>query len=176
MGVISGSIPWYTMMVLHKKVKCLNQIDDPMAIFHTHAISGSLGGILTGLFAVPKLCRLFYMVPDWEKYTGLFYGLHNGSTHEGLKQLGIQVAAIVFVVIFNIIVTSLICLLVRAIVPLRLDDGALQVGDRAVHGEEAFALYGDDAGFENLKRNKIYDTQDFPSFDESRSLGEVQMV
>ncbi|MCI48895.1 ammonium transporter 3 member 1-like, partial [Trifolium medium] len=55
------------------------KIDDPMAVFHTHAIAGALGGILTGFFAVPKLCRLFYMVPDWEKYIGLAYGLQNSG-------------------------------------------------------------------------------------------------
>nr|TKR71337.1 hypothetical protein D5086_0000302480 [Populus alba] len=62
MGIVSGSVPWYTMMILHKKVKFLRLVDDPIAIFHTHAIAGGLGGILTGFFAVPKLCRLFYMV------------------------------------------------------------------------------------------------------------------
>ena len=84
MGVISRSIPWYTMMILHDKLPFLKQIDDPMAVFHTHAVAGALGGVLTGLLAVPKLCRLFYMVPDWEKYIGLAYGLQNDATHAGL--------------------------------------------------------------------------------------------
>ena len=52
MGVISRSIPWYTMMILHDKLPFLKQIDDPMAVFHTHAVPA--------LSAVPKLCRLFY--------------------------------------------------------------------------------------------------------------------
>ncbi|KAL1350519.1 hypothetical protein HN51_014570 [Arachis hypogaea] len=186
MGLFSGSVPWYTLMVLHKKLKFLNKIDDPMAIFHTHAITGILGGILTGLFAVPKLCRLFYGVPDWKKYTGLFYGLKNGLAHAGLTQLGIQLEATIFVVVFNVISTTVICLVVRSIVPLRVDDeDALQVGgDKSMHGEEAFALWcshqDKDTKFENVKQNKVYDTKDFSSsIDESstkKASSEVQMV
>jgi len=177
MGLISGSVPWYTMMILHNKVPFLNQIDDPMAVFHTHAVAGALGGILTGVFAVPKLCRLFYMVPDWEKYIGLAYGLQNGATGAGLRQMGIQVGAIVFVVIFNFVTTSLICLVVGALVPLRLHTDALQMGDKAVHGEEAFALNNaDPAKFENLKHNKVYDTQDFSFVTNPRPLSQLQMV
>ena len=44
MGVISGSIPWYTMMILHDKLPFLKQIDDPMAVFHTYAVTGALAG------------------------------------------------------------------------------------------------------------------------------------
>lgn len=164
------------MMVLHNKVPFLKKIDDPMAVFHTHAVAGALGGILTGFFAVPKLCRLFYMVPDWEKYIGLAYGLQNGATRAGLRQMGIQVGAIVFVICFNFVTTSLICLLVGAMVPLRLNTDALQMGDKAMHGEEAFALHGEAAKLENIKRNKIYDAQDFSFINDSRSLGELQMV
>ena len=53
------------MMVLHKRIRLLKQVDDTMAVLHTHAIAGSLGGILTGVFAVPKLNRHFYLVDDF---------------------------------------------------------------------------------------------------------------
>ncbi|KAK6243255.1 hypothetical protein QUC31_009664 [Theobroma cacao] len=175
MGIISGSVPWYTMMVLHKKVKLLKLVDDPMAIFHTHAIAGGLGGILTGFFAVPKLCRLFYMVPDWEKYLGLAYGLQNGRTSAGFKQMGIQLAAMLFVIVLNIVTTSIICWFIGLIVPLRLSDEELEIGDDTVHGEQAFALWHDGERFVTSKHNKVYDTDDF-SYVGSESIGEVQMV
>ncbi|KAL7187456.1 hypothetical protein ACSBR1_037518 [Camellia fascicularis] len=60
MGIFLGSIPWFTMMVVHKKSKLLQKVDDTMGVLHTHAIAGSLGGILTGLIAKPKLSKLFY--------------------------------------------------------------------------------------------------------------------
>lgn len=58
MGMLSGSIPWYTMLVLHKVVWLLHQVNDTMAVFHTHAVAGSLGGLLTGFFAEPRLSLL----------------------------------------------------------------------------------------------------------------------
>ncbi|KAL9685824.1 hypothetical protein QQ045_023278 [Rhodiola kirilowii] len=155
MGLISGSVPWYTMMILHNKFKLLNQIDDPISIFHTHAIAGSLGGILTGLFAVPKLCRIFYNVSDWEKYIGLAYGLQNGKSAAGARQMGVQMAAIGFVICVNVVMTSLICLVVRSIVPLRMEEEELREGDLAMHGE---ALYGCVCQNEASKERVVYRT------------------
>ncbi|KAL2478252.1 Ammonium transporter 2 [Forsythia ovata] len=151
MGLISGSLPWYTMMVLHNKLNLLKHVDDTFAVFHTHAIAGGLGGILTGFFAMPKLSRLFFQVPDWEKYIGLAYGLQTGRTSAGLKQMGIQLIGIFFIVCLNIVTTSLICLFIKLIVPLRLNEEELRIGDDAVHGEEAYALWSDGDRFENAK-------------------------
>ncbi|KAL3500374.1 hypothetical protein ACH5RR_039467 [Cinchona calisaya] len=81
MGLYSSAIPWFTMMVLHKKSELLQKVDDTMAVFHTHAIAGSLGGVLTGLFAEPNLCNLFY--GKYGQYVGLFYGFHNKDFHNG---------------------------------------------------------------------------------------------
>ncbi|KAE8710572.1 Ammonium transporter 3 member 3 [Hibiscus syriacus] len=175
MGIVSGSVPWYTMMILHNKVNLLRSIDDPIAIFHTHAVAGGLGGILTGFFAVPKLCRLFYMVTDWEKYLGLVYGLQNGRTSAGFKQMGIQIAAMAFVIVFNVVMTSIICWFVGLIVPLRLSDEELEDGDDAVHGEQAFALWHDRERLLSSKHNnKVYDTDEL-SFVESKP-GKVELV
>ncbi|EXB93239.1 Ammonium transporter 3 member 1 [Morus notabilis] len=178
MGMISGSVPWYTMMILHDKVKLLRHVDDPMAVFHTHAIAGVLGGILTGFFAVPKLCRLFYMVPDWQKYIGLAYGLQTGRTSDGFRQMGIQLGGVVFVVLLNVAMTSLICMFIKLMnIPLRLDGDELKIGDKAVHGEEGFALLDrEDEWFENAKTNTVFDAEDYHSSVVSRSISEVQLV
>ncbi|KAL2535705.1 Ammonium transporter 2 [Forsythia ovata] len=166
MGVMSGCIPWFTMMVLHKKSWVLKQVDDTMAVFHTHAVAGSLGGILTGFFANPKLSRLFYLVPNWEHYIGLAYGLHNGQIKAGLKQMGIQLLGIVFIVGVNVVVTSLICLLIRLVVPLRMSEEELIGGDEAVHGEEAYALWGDGEKFEKSVLNSVYGVEDLKNKNE----------
>ncbi|KAH9743886.1 Ammonium transporter [Citrus sinensis] len=96
MGMLSGSIPWYTMMVLHKKIPMLKRVDDTMAVFHTHAVAGSLGGILAGFFANPKLNRIFYLVDDWEHYIGLAYGFQSGRASTRFRQMGVQLLGISF--------------------------------------------------------------------------------
>ncbi|KAF6161803.1 hypothetical protein GIB67_008564 [Kingdonia uniflora] len=179
MGVMSGSIPWFSMMVLHKKIALLKQVDDTMAVFHTHAVAGSLGGILTGIFAEPKLNRLFYQVDDWEKYIGLAYGLNSGRTSAGFHQMGVQLGGILFIIVLNIVTTSLICLFIRLIMPLRLSDKELEVGDDVVHGEEAYSLWGDGEIFDNTKHytehNTAFDLEDGSS-SMKKTATEVQLT
>ncbi|CAJ1969439.1 unnamed protein product [Sphenostylis stenocarpa] len=150
MGMMSGSIPWYTMMVLHKQIRLLKQVDDTMAVFHTHAVAGCLGGILAGFFADPNLCRLFYGVHDSVHCTGLAYGIFTGRPKAGFRQMGVQLLGIVFVILLNVTTTSIVCLVVKIIVPLRLHEDELQVGDDAIHGEVAYALWGDGEKLETV--------------------------
>lgn len=172
MGIMSGSIPWYTMMVLHKEIRVLKQVDDTMAIFHTHAVAGCLGGILAGFFADPKLCRLFYQVPEWEHYTGLAYGILTGRAKAGFKQMGVQLLGIVFVILLNLTTTTIVCLLVRIIVPLRLPEDGLQVGDDAVHGEVAYALWGDGERLETTNANLGFESnREWPTMELKTSTG-----
>lgn len=174
MGIMSGSMPWFTMMVLHKRIKLLKQVDDTMAVFHTHAVAGSLGGVLVGFFAEPKLCRIFYLVDNWEHYIGLAYSLRDGRPGAGFKQMGIQMLGIVFVVIVNVVMTSIICVLIRFAVPLRLAEDELQTGDDAIHGEEAYALWGDGEKYES-RHNSVYGVDEFPVAPPSK-MGELEMA
>ncbi len=64
MGICAGSIPWFTMMVVHKRWSLLQKVDDTLGVFHTHAVAGFLGGSLTGLFAEPTLCNYFVTVTN----------------------------------------------------------------------------------------------------------------
>lgn len=140
MGILSGSIPWYTMMVLYKRLAIFQKIDDTLGVFHTHAVAGILGGLLSGLFAKPALVRMFYA--DHYRH-GLVYYCIEGEYKKGLHQLGVQIYGALFVTVWNIAITSAICKFISLFVSLRMDDEDLKVGDDAVHGEEAYALWGD---------------------------------
>ncbi|KAF9682139.1 hypothetical protein SADUNF_Sadunf05G0077100 [Salix dunnii] len=141
MGIMSGSVPWYTMMVLHRRFAFFQSVDDTLAVFHTHAVAGLLGGILSGIFAKPALLKLMY--PDSTYHTGLIYSFSGGRHADGFKQIGIQLLGAAFISAWNAGVTSLICILISRIVDLRMDEDDLEIGDDAVHGEEAYALWGD---------------------------------
>ena len=64
--------------------------------------------------------------------TGLFYGNAN--------QLLLQFYGAVFIIVYNAILTFIILRVISLIVPLRMDDATLKVGDDAVHGETAYAI------------------------------------
>ncbi|EPS57538.1 hypothetical protein M569_17279, partial [Genlisea aurea] len=143
MGVLSGSVPWYTMMVLHRKSTLLQKVDDTLGVIHTHGVTGVLGGVLTGLFAEPFLCNLFLPVTNSQ---GSIYGGGVGG-----MQLVKQIAGAGFIIGWNVVVTSIICLLIRLVVPLRMAEEELSVGDDAAHGEEAYALWGDGELYDSTK-------------------------
>ena len=141
MGTPSGFLPWYTMMVLHRKSAFFQSVDDTLGVFHTRAVSGTLWGFLSGFFAKPALLRLMY---DSDNYgPGLFYSLESGKLKDGLRQIEYQLAGVVFITVWNAVMTSIICIFISRIVNLRMDEDALEIGDDAAHGEEAYALWGD---------------------------------
>ncbi|CAD6236090.1 unnamed protein product [Miscanthus lutarioriparius] len=86
-------VPWFTMMILHKKSSLLMKVDNTLAVFHTHAIEGVLGGVLTGLLATPELCALDSPVPS---ASGVFYG-------GGIAQMGKQLGGALFVTVWNLV-------------------------------------------------------------------------
>lgn len=157
MGILSGSIPWVSMMILHKKSALLQKVDDTLGVFHTHAVAGLLGGLLTGLLAEPALCRLILPVTNSR---GAFYG--GGGGVQLLKQL----VAALFVIGWNIVSTTVILLGIRVFIPLRMTDDQLLIGDDAVHGEEAYALWGDGEKYDPTRHgwhSSSYAVQTAPS-------------
>uniref|UniRef100_A0A7N0USM4 Ammonium transporter n=1 Tax=Kalanchoe fedtschenkoi TaxID=63787 RepID=A0A7N0USM4_KALFE len=141
MGAMSGSIPWFTMMVLHKKSAFFQEVDDTLGVFHTHAVAGLLGGILSGIFAHPNLLRIYYNDPDGR--SGLLHSLTAGNITSGLNQMLHQIYGALFITAWNIVMTSLICLFIRQFINLKMDLEDLEIGDDAAHGEEAYAIWGD---------------------------------
>jgi hypothetical protein len=64
-------------------------------------------------------------------------------------QVGKQIVAALFIIGWNIVMTSLIMNFIKLIgIPLRMGDEVLEVGDEAVHGEDAYALWGEGDTFD----------------------------
>ncbi|HEY6993187.1 MAG TPA: hypothetical protein VH397_05700, partial [Xanthobacteraceae bacterium] len=101
----------------------------------THGVAGVLGGLLVGVVANPDV--LEYIGTDKEapgvSVTGLLYG-DNGH------QLLMQFYGAAFIIVFNAVMTFIILKAIGLVVPLRMDDAMLKVGDDAVHGETAYAI------------------------------------
>ncbi len=52
----------------------------------------------------------------------------------------LQIYGALFIIVYNAILTYIILKVISFIVPLRMDDAMLKVGDDAVHGETAYAI------------------------------------
>lgn len=145
MGILAGSIPWWTMMVLHKRWWVLQQVDDTLGVIHTHGIGGILGGICVGLFAEPALCDLMEVAVT--NSNGAFYGGNGGI------QIVKQIGGACFITAWNVVATSLILFVIGLVTPLRMSEEHLLVGDDAEHGEEAYALWGDGEKYDITRHN-----------------------
>jgi ammonium transporter, Amt family len=110
------------------------KVDDTLSVFSTHGVAGLTGGLLVGILANPDMLQ--YIGTDKEapgvNVTGLIYG--NPS------QLLLQIYGAAFIIVFNAILTYIILKVISLIVPLRMDEATLKVGDDAVHGETAYAI------------------------------------
>jgi len=132
-GVCAGIIPWLSMNKF-QKLGFMQKVDDTLSVFSTHGVAGVMGGLLTGVLANPDM--LEYIGTDKDapgvSITGWLYG--NPS------QLLIQAEGAAFIIVFNVIATLIILKVISFIVPLRMDEATLKVGDDAVHGETAYAI------------------------------------
>ena len=52
----------------------------------------------------------------------------------------LQVEGAAFIIVYNVIATFIILKVISFIMPLRMDEATLKVGDDAVHGETAYAI------------------------------------
>ncbi|GKV29435.1 hypothetical protein SLEP1_g38362 [Rubroshorea leprosula] len=75
--------------------------------------------------------------------TGFTAAYWSGRVGAGFRQIGVQLLGILFVVIINIVSTTLICLLVQLVVPPRMsEEDIMEIGDEAAYGEETYATWG----------------------------------
>lgn len=120
-GILAGIIPFFAVAYIKPKLG----YDDTLDAFGIHGVAGTLGAILTGVFADPAIN---------EAGKGLFYG--NPS------QLLTQIIAVAVTIVYVATVTALILLLIKAATGLRsnLEDEIIGL-DESQHGEKAYNLH-----------------------------------
>jgi Amt family ammonium transporter len=132
-GVVAGIIPWLSMNKL-QKTSFMMKSDDTLSVLSTHGVAGLMGGLMVGILANPDM--LMYIGTDKEapgvNVTGWLYG--------NAGQLLLQAEGAAFIIVYNAIATYIILKVISLIVPLRMDEATLKVGDDAVHGETAYAI------------------------------------
>jgi len=114
-GVIAGIVPFLAVAYLKQALG----YDDALDTFGVHGVGGTLGAILTGIFASKDAN------PGIE-------GLLDGLLVEQLK-------AVALTIVWSVLATVVIALIVKAIVGLRVDSDVESQGlDLAEHGETGY--------------------------------------
>lgn len=121
LGAIAA-VPSYFGLILRAKTS----LDDSLDVVAAHGLGGTVGALLTGVFADQSL-----------------NGLFNGMLYGNPGQLGIQAAAVVAAIVYSGVVTFILLKLIGLVVPLRTsaDDEATGL-DLTQHGEEAYLHEG----------------------------------
>ena len=115
MGVLAGIVPFAACAYLKKALG----YDDALDTFGIHGVGGTLGAILTGVFAD-------------EKVNSVVGGLKDGLVMEQLK-------AVVLTIVWSVVATAIIAFIVKAVIGLRPDQETETTGlDLAEHGEQGY--------------------------------------
>jgi Amt family ammonium transporter len=113
-----AAIPSYLMLQYRAKTN----FDDSLDVFAAHGIGGSVGALLTGIFAQ----KAFNTVQD-----GLLYG--------NPRQLGIQAVAVAAAAVYSFVGSFILAKLISVVIPLRASaDDEMSGLDISQHGEEAY--------------------------------------
>ncbi|MES2441105.1 MAG: ammonium transporter [Verrucomicrobiota bacterium] len=115
MGVIGGVVPFLAVAYL----KQILGYDDALDTFGVHGVGGTLGAILTGIFAD-------------EKANSVVAGLKEGLLMEQFKAVGLTI-------VWSVVATAIIAYIVKAVIGLRPTAEVEEVGlDLAEHGEQGY--------------------------------------
>jgi Amt family ammonium transporter len=152
-GAIDTVIVWFAWNYL-VKVKPFSKVDDALGVVYTHGIAGLFGGLMLGIFADPNMieygCGTLNSAGQVVNTTsaqyatasthctpfsaaGLMYGPHS------FHQLWEQFRAALWVIVWSAVITFILMKLIGLVLHgARYSDDILEIGDLAIHDEEAF--------------------------------------
>jgi len=115
MGVIAGIVPFLAVAYL----KNLLGYDDALDTFGVHGVGGTLGALLTGVFAD-------------EKANAVVATLKAGLFMEQVKAVGLTI-------VWSVVATAIIAFIIKAVIGLRPAPEVEEAGlDLAEHGEQGY--------------------------------------
>ena len=117
LGAIAA-VPSYLALIIRSKTT----LDDSLDVVAAHGVGGTVGALLTGVFADKAL-----------------NGVFDGALHGNPGQIGIQAAAVLTAIVYSGVVSFILLKLISLFVPLRATVSEESTGlDVSMHGEEAY--------------------------------------
>jgi Amt family ammonium transporter len=124
-GLILGAIaavPSYFALIIRAKTS----FDDSLDVVAAHGVGGTVGALLTGVFADKAL-----------------NGLFDGALYGNPGQLGIQAAAVLTAIVYSGVASFVLLKVINLVIPIRADASDEGTGlDLTQHGEEAYLHEG----------------------------------
>jgi Amt family ammonium transporter len=119
-----AAVPSYFALLWRAK----SSLDDSLDVVAAHGVGGTVGALLTGVFAQESLNGI-------ANANGLLFG--------NPGQLGIQATAVAAAIVYSGIMSFILLKAIGMVIPLRADNDDQTVGmDVSMHGEEAY-LHGE---------------------------------
>ena len=125
-GAIGASVVYVAYNYL-SRVRPFRNVDDTLGVVYTHGFAGLIGGLLVGVFADSNMLV----------YLGLG-NTPNFAAAGSLHLLKVQLYAGVWVILFSAAGTFVLLKLVGLLIPLRMSEKDMEMGDLAVHGHEVY--------------------------------------
>ena len=124
-GLILGAIaavPSYFALIIRAKTS----LDDSLDVVAAHGVGGTVGALLTGVFADKAL-----------------NGLFDGALYGNPGQVGIQAATVVTAIVYSGAVSFILLKVINLVIPIRAEATDESTGlDMTQHGEEAYLHEG----------------------------------
>jgi ammonium transporter, Amt family len=129
-GLFAGIIPFFAVV----KLKEMLGYDDALDTFGIHAVGGTLGAILTGIFVNPAV-NSNLVSEGYAKKNGLYELVTNGGL------VFVQLQAVLITVVISVVCTAIIAFIIKALMGLRPTVEEEQEGlDTTDHGEKGYLL------------------------------------
>ena len=133
LGAIAA-VPSYFGLIFRAK----SSLDDSLDVVAAHGVGGTVGALLTGVFAQKAL-----------------NGLADGALFGNPAQLGIQAIAVGAAILYSGAMSFVLLKAIALVVPLRADAADEATGlDVTMHGEEAYVHAGGSAALEPVGATK----------------------
>src|SRR6186997_713895 len=117
LGAIAA-VPSYLALIIRSKTS----LDDSLDVVAAHGVGGTVGALLTGVFADKAL-----------------NGVFDGALHGNPGQVGIQAAAVLTAIVYSGGMSFILLKLISLFIPLRASTADESTGlDVTMHGEEAY--------------------------------------
>ena len=113
-----AAVPSYLALIIRSKTS----LDDSLDVVAAHGVGGTVGALLTGVFADKAL-----------------NGVFDGALHGNPAQVGIQAAAVLTAIVYSGGMSFILLKLISLFIPLRASKADESTGlDVTMHGEEAY--------------------------------------